>query len=86
MKGKSHLYPMGAGGGPVQADETFVGRESGKKKAKTAYRDKMKALSVVDREANTMTDQACQYGPLSSKLADHQTVHHSKHEYVRGEA
>lgn len=41
--------PMGGGGGPVEADETFIGREPGKKKGR-AYHHKMKVLSLVDRE------------------------------------
>jgi transposase-like protein len=40
---------MGGGGGTVEADETFIGREPGKPK-KRAYHHKMKVLSLVDRE------------------------------------
>jgi transposase-like protein len=43
------LAPMGGGGGIVEADETFIGREPGKPK-KRAYHHKMKVLSLVDRE------------------------------------
>jgi len=43
------LAPMGGGGGIVEADETFIGREPGKKKAR-AYHHKMKVLALVDRE------------------------------------
>ena len=39
---------MGGGGGIVEADETFIGREPGKPK-KRAYHHKMKVLSLVDR-------------------------------------
>jgi transposase-like protein len=42
------LAPMGGGGGIVEADETFIGREPGKPK-KRAYHHKMKVLSLVDR-------------------------------------
>ena len=42
------LASMGGGGGFVEADETFIGREPGKPK-KRAYHHKMKALSLVDR-------------------------------------
>lgn len=42
------LSPMGGGGGIVEADETFIGREPGKPK-KRAYHHKMKVLSLVDR-------------------------------------
>src|SRR4051794_17321123 len=43
------LAPMGGGGGIVEADETFIGREPGKPK-KRAYHHKMKVLSLIDRE------------------------------------
>jgi transposase-like protein len=43
------LAPMGGGGGVVEADETFIGREPGKPK-KRAYHHKMKVLSLVERE------------------------------------
>jgi transposase-like protein len=40
--------PFGTGGGDVEADETFIGREPGKPK-KRAYHHKMKVLSLLDR-------------------------------------
>jgi transposase-like protein len=43
------LAPMGAAGGVVEADETFIGREPGRPK-KRAFHHKMKVLSLVDRE------------------------------------
>jgi transposase-like protein len=43
------LAPMGGGGGAVEVDETFIGREPGMPK-KRAYHHKMKVLSLVDRE------------------------------------
>lgn len=43
------LAPMGGGGGVVEADETFIGREPGMPK-KRAYHHKMKVLSLLDRE------------------------------------
>jgi transposase-like protein len=42
------LALMGSGGGTVEADETFIGREPGMPK-KRAYHHKMKVLSLVDR-------------------------------------
>ena len=42
--------PFDSGGTAVEADETFIGRESGKSK-KRAYHHKMKVLSLVDRES-----------------------------------
>jgi transposase-like protein len=44
------LRPFGGGGGDVEVDETFIGREPGKPK-KRAYHHKMKVLSLVDRES-----------------------------------
>ena len=43
------LAPMGSGGGTVEVDETFIGREPGTE-VKAAYHHKMKVLSLVDRE------------------------------------
>jgi hypothetical protein len=43
------LAPFGGGGGIVEADETFIGREPGKP-MKRAYHHKMKVLSLVDRD------------------------------------
>lgn len=43
------LAPMGGGGGFVEADETFIGREPGKP-VKRAYHHKLKVLGLVDRE------------------------------------
>lgn len=45
------LTPMGGGGGPVEADETFIGREPGRKKGKKAFHHKMKVLTLIDRES-----------------------------------
>ena len=44
------LAPMGGGGGIVEADETYIGREPGTTKAKQGAHHKMKVLSLVDRE------------------------------------
>ena len=43
------LSAFGSGGGAVEADETFIGREPGAL-VKRAYHHKMKVLSLVDRE------------------------------------
>jgi transposase-like protein len=42
--------PFGGGGGTVEVDETFIGREPGKP-IKRAYHHKMKVLTLVDRES-----------------------------------
>src|SRR3546814_12870779 len=44
------LAPFGVGGGYVEADETFIGREPGIEKGKGGYKHKMKVLSLLDRE------------------------------------
>ena len=44
------LAPFGVGGGFVEADETFIGREPGIEKGKGGYKHKMKVLSLLDRE------------------------------------
>ncbi len=44
------LSPMGGNGGPVESDETFIGKEPGvNQKVKGGFRHKMKVLSLVDR-------------------------------------
>jgi transposase-like protein len=47
---EGHLAPFGMGGGIVEADETFIGREPGVEK-KAAYHHKMKVLALVDRDS-----------------------------------
>jgi transposase-like protein len=42
------LAPFGGGGGVVEVDETFIGREPGME-VKPAYHHKMKVLTLVDR-------------------------------------
>jgi transposase-like protein len=45
------LAPFGAGGGAVEADEAFIGREPGMPKGRAAFYHKMKVLTLVDRES-----------------------------------
>jgi transposase-like protein len=40
----------------------------------------------IAKEATLMTDEGIWYSPIGREFADHQTVHHSKDEYVRGDA
>jgi transposase-like protein len=40
--------PFGTGGGPVEADETFLGKKKGVP-VRTAYHHKMKVLTLIDR-------------------------------------
>ena len=44
------LAPMGGNGGAVEADETFIGREPGKKKGAQGFGHKMKVLTLLDRD------------------------------------
>jgi len=45
------LAPFGQGGGAVEADETFIGREPGEPISKAGGNHKMKVLSLVDRNS-----------------------------------
>jgi transposase-like protein len=105
--------------GVVEADETYWGQKrdaSGKKslpKSNSAGRDKMKILSLVERDgqkrsfaipnvnastlapimkahidsrAFLMTDELHAYKSIGQSFAGHESVAHSKKEYVRGKA
>ncbi|MEA3540238.1 MAG: IS1595 family transposase [Pseudomonadota bacterium] len=43
------MDPMGGGGGTVEVDETFTGRQKGGKKVARSVHHKMKVLSLLDR-------------------------------------
>jgi transposase-like protein len=45
------LDRFGSGGGIVEADETFIGREPGVAPAAKAYHHKMKVVALVDRDS-----------------------------------
>jgi transposase-like protein len=90
---------FGAGGGAVEVDETFIGREPGTKPGR-AYHHKMKVVSLVDREtgraksivvdkltiaATLYTDEALHYRKPGKAFAAHGVVEHGKDEYVRGD-
>jgi transposase-like protein len=107
------LPPMGSGGDPVEADETYIGRERDTKHSVYSVRRKHAVLTLVDRrtgearsfhvaaaasneiapivraniskEARLMTDQGTWYKKLGTEFASHETVDHSKDEYVRGD-
>jgi transposase-like protein len=49
MRAGPLAVPMGSGGGAVEADETFIGREPGTK-MRRAFHHKMKVLSLIDRD------------------------------------
>lgn len=46
---EGNLAPLGGNGGVVEVDETYIGREPGRKKAPQGGHHKMKVLSLVDR-------------------------------------
>jgi hypothetical protein len=46
---EGQFAPFGSGGGAVEVDETYIGREPGTK-VKRAFHHKMKVLSLVDRD------------------------------------
>lgn len=106
------LAPFGSGGGIVEVDETFYGKEPHRKPGKAGYAHMNKVLSLVDRdtdrsksvvvkdltkntvipiilrnvsrEAHMMTDESRLYHGLADDFAGHDSVDHSKDEYVRG--
>jgi transposase-like protein len=43
------LAPFGSGGGVVEADETFIGREPGTQMKRGGFQHKIKVLALVDR-------------------------------------
>jgi transposase-like protein len=70
---------------------TLIDRETGA--ARSTVVQNVNAVSVgrivaknVAREARLMTDQSPVYGDIGREMASHETVNHSKEEYVRGDA
>ena len=49
MRAGELAVPFGTGGGPVESDETFIGRLEGEPKRR-AWHHKMKVLTLIDRE------------------------------------
>jgi transposase-like protein len=48
MRAGDLTVPFGTGGGPVEADETFLGKKKGAER-RAAYHHKMKILTLIDR-------------------------------------
>ena len=70
---------------------TLIDRETGR--ARSTVMGGITSVSVgrivaknVSREARLMTDQSPVYGDIGREMASHETVNHSKEEYVRGDA
>jgi transposase-like protein len=107
------LSPMGADGGAVEADESYLGYRRGAVPQRGGHAHKMGVLSLVERntgklrsftfeattaaeihpivranvarEARLMTDEAKMYKKIGKEFAEHGTVLHGAHEYVRGD-
>ncbi len=69
---------------------TLIDRETGA--ARSTVMGKINAVTVgrvvaknVAREARLMTDQSPVYGDVGREMASHESVNHSKEEYVRGD-
>ena len=69
---------------------TLIDRETGR--SKSVVVDDLKAETLlpilrenIAAEARVFTDEAGQYRNLGDHFAEHQTVHHTRGEYVRGE-
>ncbi|HEY4941863.1 MAG TPA: IS1595 family transposase [Rhizomicrobium sp.] len=69
---------------------TLIDRETGH--ARSTVMGGITAVSVgrivaknVSREARLMTDQSPVYGDIGREMASHESVNHSKEEYVRGD-
>ncbi|MFZ1467343.1 MAG: IS1595 family transposase [Paracoccaceae bacterium] len=84
---------FGSGGGVVEADETFIGKEPGKEKSQTArgWAQKMKVLSLGDRETgrakSIVVDDLTKktvVGILREKIAKEATVHTDEAYHYRG--
>jgi transposase-like protein len=107
------LPPMGSGGKPVEADETYFGRLEGQSKRKAGFAHKNTVFTLVERggsarsfhidgtragdflpiiranlsrEARLMTDELSSYKVVAEiEGLEHDSVKHSKEEYVRGD-
>ena len=87
------LGGFGAGGGVVEADETFIGKDPAKPKTKTArgWAHKMKVLSLVDRETgrakSIVVDDLTKktvVGILRENIAKEATIHTDEAYHYRG--
>jgi transposase-like protein len=50
MRSGELAVPFGTGGGIVESDETFIGRQKGRQK-RSAFHHKMKVLTLIDRDS-----------------------------------
>jgi hypothetical protein len=112
MRAGGLLPPMGSGGKPVEADETFIGKLEGQPNKRRGWSHKNVVLTLVERggtarsfhvdgvrvadlgaimkanlspETRLMTDELAAYKVIGRDMASHESVAHSKDEYVRGD-
>jgi transposase-like protein len=113
MRAGGLLAPMGSGGAPVEADETYFGHLDGQpKKGRLGTSNMNTVVTLVERggsarsfhvdgnriadiapilranlsrEAKLMTDEHQSYKEVGRDFASHDTVNHSRDEYVRGD-
>src|SRR5580692_8816385 len=113
MRAGGLLAPMGSGGAPVEADETYFGHLDGQPKkgrlgtsnmntivtlverggsARSFHVDGNRIADIapilranLSREAKLNTDEHAAYKEIGREFASHDTVNHSRDEYVRGD-
>ena len=88
VSGKGWVKERGTG--PKQKILTLVERDG---RARSFHVPNVKASTLrpiivqhITRDSDLMTDEAKQYTKLGKEFARHETVNHSIHEYVRGDA
>jgi transposase-like protein len=55
------LAPFGGGGGIVEADETYIGRDPEEPLHKQGYNHKIKILSLLDRDTGTVSSRVMEF-------------------------
>jgi transposase-like protein len=70
------LSPMGSGGGIVEADETFIGRKQGARRAKAGYGHKMVVMSLVERGGKVRSFKIDQAGKEAANRIIGENVSH----------
>jgi hypothetical protein len=70
------LAPLGSGGGIVEADETFIGRKQGARRAKAGYGHKMVVMSLVERGGKVRSFRIDQAGKEAARKIIGENVSH----------
>jgi transposase-like protein len=70
--GDNNAGPIGAGGATVEADETFIGRKAGQKKAKGGNVHKMAVVSLIERggKARSVHVDRVNLGTIATVLSE----------------